>query len=248
MKSEKREFFIKSEKLEIRSNEKNEKKIYGKIPYDSFSEYMGFKEIIRSGAFKKTLSENKKIVALLNHDTNMVLGRVNSGTLRFNDTDKALEFEIDPPDTTYAKDFMNIAERGDNDGISFRFVTVKDSWNYEDKPVIRELLEVKLIEVSVGVTFPAYPDAKSTARDILSSIGIDFDKLSDVIERRKKDPETDTIYIKEAVNILTALISESGEEGRADEDHSDPNGQEPDNTLEKRKRKLQLVKLKNKKY
>jgi len=245
MKSEKRDFYIKNTNLEIRANDENGvTTITGLIPYDSYSEEMwGFREIIRKGCFTKSIKEGD-IRALYNHDTALILGRNKAETLRFNDTDKGLEFEIDLPDTTYAQDLVKSVKRGDITGNSFGFRVIKDLWNHDSDPITRELLEVRLIEVSI-VAFPAYTESKISARDLFSSIGLNFDKLTAAIENRKKtDSEKDTIYIKEVVTKLSALISESEGRSGADENHSDNEDNEPDNTLELRKRKLQLIKLK----
>jgi len=132
--------------------------------FNQWSEDLGgFREKIRPGAFKKTLKESD-VRALFNHDANYVLGRNKAGTLTLAEDDTGLAIDIDPPDTTWASDLKVSMQRGDVNQMSFGFQTVKDEWNNEDKKNIeRELVEVRLFDVSV-VTYPAYPQTNAQVR------------------------------------------------------------------------------------
>lgn len=126
--------------------------------FDSWSETLGgifpFKEKVRAGAFKKSI-EKDDIRALFNHDPNYVLGRNKSGTLELKEDEHGLFVRIQPPDTSWAKDLTVSISRGDISQMSFGFVVLKDEWRTESNADIRELMEVKLYDVS-PVTFPAY--------------------------------------------------------------------------------------------
>jgi len=153
--------------------------------FDSPSEPLGFggefREIVRRGAFSKTLQE-ADIRALLNHDPNYVLGRNRSGTLTLTEDDRGLAVDVQPPDTTWARDLLESIRRGDINQMSFGFRVVKDRWETEDGgEQIRELLEVELFDVSV-VTYPAYPQTAVAVR-ALEEAGIDYDRLSAIIMR-----------------------------------------------------------------
>lgn len=125
----------------------------------------GFIEIIRPGAFSKTLSE-ADIRALKNHNSDYVLGRTKSGTLRLVEDQKGLRVEIDVPDAQWAIDLVESIERGDVDQMSFSFRTVRDRLTHnEEGPDLRELLEVKLFEVS-PVTWPAYEETEISVREL----------------------------------------------------------------------------------
>lgn len=120
----------------------------------------GFREYVEPGAFTKTLAE-ADVRGLWNHDKNYVLGRSKSGTLNLSTDSTGLHYQIDPPDTTWARDLMISMERGDVSNSSFQFRTIKDDWALDDDDFPkRSLLEVGLVDVSV-VTFPAYLDAPS---------------------------------------------------------------------------------------
>jgi HK97 family phage prohead protease len=126
--------------------------------FDSWSETLGgffpFKEKVRAGAFKKSI-KNDDIRALFNHDPNHVLGRNKAGTLELTEDDKGLLVKIYPPDTQWARDLSVSIARGDVSQMSFGFIVEKDEWSGADGVDTRELVEVKLFDVS-PVTFPAY--------------------------------------------------------------------------------------------
>lgn len=133
-----------------------------------------FREVVKPGAFKKTIKDKADVRALFNHDRNIVLGRTKNGTLTLAEDDKGLRIDIDLPDTQQAKDLYRQIERGDIDQMSFGFNVVKDSWtrasNDSELP-LRELRELRLFDVS-PVTFPAYATTEIQARSLVESAGI----------------------------------------------------------------------------
>ena len=130
--------------------------------FNKATEIMGFREIVKPGAFALSL-KTADVRALVNHDGNMILGRSKAGTLRLAEDENGLKVSIDPPDTTTGRDIMESVKRGDIDGMSFAFRTIKDSWHKEDGQDVRELEEVELHDVSV-VTYPAYADTSIAVR------------------------------------------------------------------------------------
>lgn len=125
----------------------------------------GFIEVIRPGAFRRTIEEGADVRALWNHDDSFVLGRTKSGTLRLWEDDRGLRIEIDPPDAQWAKDAVVSIERGDVDQMSFAFSVAPggDRWSQRGGKQLRELLDVNLFDVS-PVTYPAYTKTTVSAR------------------------------------------------------------------------------------
>jgi hypothetical protein len=118
----------------------------------------GLYERVAPGAFRKTLKE-RDVVALWDHDSQLVLGRVSAGTLELSTDEKGLKFSVLLPETSYARDLVELVGRGDISGASFGFRVIRDSWDGN----VRQLDEVDLYEVSI-VAFPAYPQTTVALR------------------------------------------------------------------------------------
>ena len=202
-------------KIEIRAETGDSPKIKGYAAvFNQWSEDLGgFREIVKPGAFKKTIKE-ADVKALFNHDPNFVLGRNTSGTLALAEDSKGLAIEIDPPDTQWARDLVTSIDRGDIDQMSFGFRTVKDKWiDEKDEQLQRELLEVELYDVS-PVTFPAYPQTTVGIRSI------DMDKIQRIVlkaERNLPLSDEDKRVLDDTAKTIEALVK-----GDEDEDVSKP--------------------------
>lgn len=123
----------------------------------------GFREKIRKGNFQESLEKNN-IKALWNHNTDIVLGSTKGGTLRLNEDDKGLKFELDLPDTQAGRDAATSINRKDVDGMSFGFNMKVDEWDESDPDkVVRTLIKSDLHEIS-PTPFPAYPQTKVGVR------------------------------------------------------------------------------------
>ena len=129
--------------------------------FDSDSEDMGFIERIAPGAFVEALRVSDAR-ALFNHNSDHVLGRKSSGTLRLKEDERGLWFDVDLPDTQTARDVVTLIERGDVSGNSFAFTVAEDQWDRESN--VRTILRVgELFDVG-PVTYPAYPETVVSAR------------------------------------------------------------------------------------
>ena len=128
--------------------------------YNSDSEWMGgFYEQIEAGAFDSVLENDVR--AYFNHDENLLLGRVSSGTLRIGTDKRGLFYEVDLPNTSYANDLVELMKRGDVNQSSFAFLIEQDRWEQRDGITYRIIEKVsRLLDVS-PVAQPAYPDATS---------------------------------------------------------------------------------------
>lgn len=137
-------------------------------PFDTLSgaiseEGRTFRELIRPGAFARSLAA-RPVVALAGHRTWPPLGSTRAGTLALRETDRGLEFELDPPATETGREVIEAARRGDLGGMSFGFNPANDgeSWEQRDGMPLHVLREVELYEISF-VTWPAYPRTNATA-------------------------------------------------------------------------------------
>jgi len=133
--------------------------------FNSLSDNLGgFREKIDKGAFKKSIKKDD-VRALKNHNTDYVIARTKSGTLKLSEDERGLKIDALPPDAGWARDLMVSIERGDIDQMSFGFMTISDRWETKDKEEIRTLEEVQLFDVS-PVAFPAYPDTAVGLRSL----------------------------------------------------------------------------------
>ena len=194
--------------IELREEENKPRTIVGKIPFNSRSVDMGFVEVITPTAFSKTLSDGADVKALYAHDSAKVLGRTKNGTLRLTPDADGLVCECDLPDTSYARDVYELIRRGDVTTMSFGFYPVKVRQEIEDGKAVDYLLEVRLIEVSFAVAFPAYEATSSEAREVR---GIDLNAFAIAFEKDQATLTNEDRTILENVSAqIGALIEPSG--------------------------------------
>ena len=123
----------------------------------------GMREVVMRGAFEKSIKRDD-IFALWNHNPEKVLGRNKSGTLSLKEDETGLLTDTIFPNTEGARSAFELIKRGDVSHMSFGFIpTVKPTWRTEGEEEIRELLEVKLYDIS-PVTFPAYKQTDLSVR------------------------------------------------------------------------------------
>lgn len=122
-----------------------------------------FREVILPGAFDKILNRQRgrqDVVALLNHDSNFILGRTSSGTLELSSDQKGLRYTVTPPDTQTGRDVLELVRRRDLRGSSFAFAVEPgkgERWTSDEQGTVREIRDVSMLaDVSVVLT-PAYP-------------------------------------------------------------------------------------------
>ena len=120
-----------------------------------------FSERIAPGAFATSLASGRDVLALLDHRTDVLLGRTRSGTLTLREDAKGLRFELQVPDTQPGRDLIALAERGDLGGMSFGFRAVDEAWQGDT----RELRAVELHEISVVQSWPAYQQTEISLRN-----------------------------------------------------------------------------------
>ena len=120
----------------------------------------GFREEILPGAFDKILSRQRgkgDVVALFNHDSNIVLGRSSSGTLELSSDDKGLKYVVTPP--VSRADVLELIQRRDVRGSSFAFTVDAKNESFrtgDDGKAIRQIREVSGLFDVGPVLNPAY--------------------------------------------------------------------------------------------
>lgn len=144
----------------------------------------GFTERIAPGAFASVLDADVR--ALLNHDPSQVLGRTRSGTLRLQDEQRGLRFEVDLPNSPLGENVREAVRRGDIDGASFRFKVDHDSWQGDT----RTIESVRALEDITVATFAAYPqtsvELRSRSRNHQPAIGQEETIMADQAEQTEQ--------------------------------------------------------------
>ena len=121
----------------------------------------GFREMILPGAFDKVLSRERgrqDVVALFNHNSDIVLGRTSSGTLELSSDDKGLRYVVTPP--VSRADVLELIQRRDVKGSSFAFTVDPKGEAFvpdEKGNAVRHIREVSGLYDVGPVLVPAYP-------------------------------------------------------------------------------------------
>ena len=152
--------------------------------FNSDSEPLPFVEQIRPGAFQRTLSARNNIKMFVNHDDTMPLASTRSGTLRLAEDDRGLKVEADMPNTTFARDLVELMRSRIVDSMSFGFHVPRGGDDWSDDGQRRYLNEIALREVSVVTGFPAYEETSATIRKaqiLAQRTQTDADALADAM-------------------------------------------------------------------
>lgn len=113
-----------------------------------------FVEVIRQGAFSRSLKDNPDVKLFRDHKPEIILGRAGVNLNVFEDNyglGFECELDLERPESRSAH--YDVEHRY-LDGVSFGFDTIKDTWT-QDKLPTRELRDVNLQEISL-VACPAY--------------------------------------------------------------------------------------------
>lgn len=158
---------ISSSEIEYRKEDGKPDVIAGiAAPFNSDSVSFGdWVERYAPGAFTKTLINKPDVIALINHNTDLPVGRTTAGNLQLFETARGLEYTFTPPDTTLGRDLKYNIEHRIWKSISIGFVINSFNWTKEGGKNIRNLTELDLWEMSF-VSFPAYPDTTAEMRAI----------------------------------------------------------------------------------
>ena len=178
----------------------------------TFNNIDSYGDVIRQGAFKKTLSERESFPLLWQHDTCEPIGVFDE--LREDDYGLFVHGVLNQ-DTQRGREAYALLRQGALDGLSIGFSTVKDSWDGD----VRNIQEVRLWEGSL-VTFPANDLARVTS--VRSRQDFEL-ALNAIVNTKAKDITNDAHrpLIRRAVETLSALLQEEPPEG------TPPGAQEP---------------------
>ena len=240
---ERRFFTIQDMKLENRADAETLPKITGYAAvFNKYSVDMGFKEKIAPGAFRSALKISDAR-ALYNHNPDYVLGRQSAGTLTLREDAKGLWMEVDPPNTSYARDLIENIKLKNIKEQSFGFTVKSDSWeNLEEDTPTRTLLEIGEVFDASVVTYPAYQDTTVALRSLESAraevikapeTDTTIEDIKAVYERHIKeeeikdeDRESCILSLKRLLDILEPKVEPMQDDGDKEENSKPMQGEE----------------------
>jgi HK97 family phage prohead protease len=171
------------------------------LKYRTLSQNLGgFIETIEAGAVDDATirGERGDVLARYQHEDQFLLGRLVSGTLRLAGDTTGLDYSVDLPDTSYARDIAALAARGDVRYSSFAFRTIEDDWGLSEQGFpLRTLTALQLVDVAPVVT-PAYLDTSTGLRSLAEKRGLDLDLVE---QAAKADALSELLRAKEPVVI-----------------------------------------------
>lgn len=179
--------------------------------FNSPSEPLPFTEVIREGAFKRSLKSRNEIKLFMNHNTDVVLGSTRAGTLRLSEDSRGLLAQAELPDTSAGRDLSVLMKRGDVSSMSFGFSVPPKGDTWSQDGATRELHQVRLHEVSIVTGFPAYEATTASVRslDILAQrTAVDVDALSDAILKLEAGETLDDAHADLIGEVVSKLRAE----------------------------------------
>lgn len=143
-------------------------------PFEMWDWLGPFTEVVRTGAFAKTLAENPQVQLLLNHG-GLAMAYTKAGSLRLSEDTTGLHMEADVSTRRGdVNDMLTALEEQSVDEMSFAFRVTRQAWSPDYDQ--RDILEVDLHRGDVSVVnFGANP-ATSVAPAMRAA---DFDQLGE---------------------------------------------------------------------
>jgi HK97 family phage prohead protease len=132
-------------------------------PYEMWDPFGSYSEVVRSGAFAKTLAENPQVQLLLNHG-GLAMAYTKAGTLRLSEDSTGLHMEADVTAArTDVQDMLLALQDGSVDEMSFAFRVTRQMWSPDYDQ--RDITEVDLHRGDVSVVnFGANPSTAVAVR------------------------------------------------------------------------------------
>ncbi|MER8004982.1 HK97 family phage prohead protease [Streptomyces sp. NPDC094149] len=146
-------------------------------PFEMWDWLGPYNEVVREGAFAKTLGENPQVQLLLNH-SGLAMAYTKAGTLRLAEDSTGLHMEADvSTKRSDVGDMLAALEEGSVDEMSFAFRVTRQMWSPDYDQ--RDILEVDLHRGDVSVVnFGANP-----ATTVGAVRAADFDRLDEADAR-----------------------------------------------------------------
>lgn len=146
-------------------------------PFEMWDFLGPYSEVVRTGAFGKTLAENPQVQLLLNHG-GLAMAYTKAGTLRLSEDSTGLHMSADVnAKRSDVGDMLAALDEGSVDEMSFAFRVTRQQWSPDYDQ--RDIIEVDLHRGDVSVVnFGANP-----ATSVSAMRAADFDRLDEADAR-----------------------------------------------------------------
>lgn len=150
-----------------------------------------YRERVAKGSFAKTIKERRGLIKVqYDHGHHPVLGSIPIGSLQdIREDSHGLFVSVRLHDNWMTEPVRDAIRSQAVSGMSIRFQTTKDEWNYDSDPEERTIREVKLYEVG-PVAFPANEATSVALRSLASALrssGVDLSTLGGMLRRDSTD-------------------------------------------------------------
>jgi HK97 family phage prohead protease len=141
--------------------------------YEMWDMFGAYTEVVRSGAFAKTLTEQPHVQLLLNHG-GLSMAYTKAGSLMLAEDERGLHMRAEVnPTRSDVRDMLTALEDGAVDEMSFAFRVMRQQWSPDYDQ--RDITEVSLHRGDVSVVnFGANPETSVAAMRAL-----DIDRMGD---------------------------------------------------------------------
>jgi Escherichia/Staphylococcus phage prohead protease len=132
-------------------------------PFDMFDMFGPYSEVVRSGAFKRTLNASPQVQLLLNH-AGLSMAYTKAGTLQLSEDSTGLHMAAEVNSSrSDVRDMLTAIEDGNVDEMSFAFRVTRQEWSPDFDQ--RDIQEVDLNRGDVSVVnFGANPATSVSMR------------------------------------------------------------------------------------
>ena len=166
-----------------------------------------YREQIARGAFAKTIKERRGLIKVqYDHGYHPVLGSIPIGALDdIREDSRGLFVSVRLHDNWMTEPVRDAIRSQAVSGMSIKFQTTKDEWDYESDPEQRTIREVKLYEVG-PVAFPANEATSVALRSLVASLtsgGVDLSQLRGIIPSDRTDCAAGSSTAQESAAVGT---------------------------------------------
>jgi HK97 family phage prohead protease len=123
---------------------------YPVVFHSPYSPTPGVEEVIAPSVLERALREHANVRCLLNHDTSEQVACLDDGTLRLTVDPLGVRAELDVDDSTPARRELLAALDADKiAGGSFAWTMLRNRWHLDRSPVLVEVVDAIVHEVSI---------------------------------------------------------------------------------------------------